>query len=88
MKKNNITIFMVAAMLATSANASAQTGNVGINTPTPTATLDIKSKGTDNTTKAFRIENSATTPTEMVTVLDNGNVGIGTATPKERFTIN
>jgi hypothetical protein len=54
---------------------------VGINTPNPSASLDIVSKGMDGTTKALEINNSAATPKEMVTVLDNNNVGIGVANP-------
>lgn len=52
---------------------------VGINTPSPSATLDIVSKGNNSTTKALKINNSGAL--EMVTVLDNGRIGIGTSTP-------
>lgn len=58
---------------------SAQQGKVGINTDTPSATLDIVSKGNTNATKALKISNSSAT--EMVTVRDNGQVGINQATP-------
>lgn len=54
---------------------------VGINTPTPNASLDILSKGIDGTTKALKINNSAATSKEMVTVLDNNNFGIGVSNP-------
>lgn len=52
---------------------------VGINTSTPSASLDIVSKGNTNITKALEINNSAAK--EMVTVLNNGNVGIGETFP-------
>lgn len=54
-------------------------GQVGINTDAPSATLDILSKGNTNTTKALEINNSSSK--EMVTLLDNGNLGINSATP-------
>lgn len=57
----------------------AQQGKVGINTDNPSATLDIVSKANTNATKAFRIGNSSST--ELVTVRDNGQVGINQATP-------
>ncbi|KFF11868.1 hypothetical protein N6B72_18545 [Chryseobacterium soli] len=52
---------------------------VGINTSTPSASLDIASKGNTSATKALEVNNSSAL--EMVTVLDNGNVGIGIANP-------
>lgn len=58
---------------------------VGINTETPSATLDIVSSGDTNATKALEINNSAAT--EMVTVVDNGNVGIGDTTPESKLTV-
>jgi hypothetical protein len=63
-------------------------GQVGINTPSPSAALDIVSKGSDGTTKALEINNSATpTPKEMMTVLNNNNVGIGVSNPAYNFEI-
>lgn len=52
---------------------------VGINTSTPSAALDLVSKGSTNATKALEINNSSAK--EMVTVLDNGNIGIGETAP-------
>lgn len=52
---------------------------VGINTETPSATLDIVTKGNTNTTKALEINNSSSK--EMVTLLDNGNLGINATVP-------
>lgn len=56
---------------------------VGINETNPSATLDIKSKGNTNATKALEINNSS--GTEMVTVLDNGNVGINVPNPTAKL---
>ena len=57
----------------------AQQGKVGINTDTPSATLDIVSKANTSDTKALKISNSSAT--EMFTVRDDGQVGINQATP-------
>ncbi|MGG5211006.1 hypothetical protein ACQWU4_18960 [Chryseobacterium sp. MIQD13] len=54
-------------------------GQTGINTSTPSASLDIVSKGNTSATKALEINNSSAK--EMVTVLNNGNVGIGETAP-------
>ena len=58
-------------------NTNAQ---VGINTGTPQASLDILSKGNTGATKAMKINNSGNT--EIVTVTDAGRVGIGTSAPQ------
>lgn len=59
-------------------------GRVGVNTETPSATLNIKSKtGTTSATKNFELENAS--GAKMVTVLDNGFVGVNTTEPAERF---
>lgn len=52
---------------------------IGINTNLASAMLDIVSKGNSNTTKALKISNSSLS--EMVTILNNGYVGIGTPNP-------
>lgn len=59
---------------------------VGINEVNPSATLDIKSKGNTNATKALEVNNSS--GTEMLTVLDNGNVGINVPTPTAKLHTN
>lgn len=56
---------------------------VGINTATPSASLDIASKGNTSSTKALEVNNSSAL--EMVTVLDNGYVGIGTPNPSAQL---
>ncbi|MFN9113388.1 MAG: hypothetical protein ACK5XN_25230, partial [Bacteroidota bacterium] len=53
-------------------------GLVGVGTYSPTATLFVKSPGNSvSTNSAFSIENSQATPLNLLTVLENGNVGIG-----------
>lgn len=59
---------------------------IGLNTVTPSATLDIVSSGNTSVTKALELNNSS--GTEMVTVLDNGNAGIGTSFPSTKLHIN
>lgn len=62
-------------------------GKVGINTENPSATLNVKSKtGNIGTTKNLELENGAAT--KLVTVLDNGKVGIGVQAPGETLDIN
>jgi len=51
---------------------------LGIGTSTPSAPLTIKSYGNSiSTNEAFSIFNSAATPLNLLTVLENGNIGIG-----------
>jgi hypothetical protein len=47
-------------------------GNVGINTTSPTATLNVKGKGNTNSTQSFKLENSD--GVNLLTVNDNGTV--------------
>lgn len=65
--------------------ASAQ-GIMGINTPTPSASLDIVSKGNTEITKALEVNNSSSL--EMLTVLDNGNIGVSVSNPQKILHIN
>ncbi len=60
-------------------------GNVGIGTSTASAKLAITSSGT-GTGRAFVIANSS--DSEKFTVLDNGNVGIGTTNPGATLDVN
>ncbi|MCW3162410.1 hypothetical protein [Chryseobacterium oryctis] len=53
-------------------------GQVGINTDSPSALLDVISKTSSPTTKALEINNS--TDLEMMKLHDNGNVGINIGT--------
>lgn len=81
--KQTVTRVGVLCFLGLGAVAYAQQGGkVGINTTTSQATLQVKSQtGTDATTINFELENA--NGTKMVTVLDNGKVGI--STPEEQI---
>lgn len=56
-----------------------QSVGIGSSSFVPGAMLEIHGSGNTNATQALHVENSA--GTDMLTVLNNGNVGIGTATP-------
>ncbi|MBB4807530.1 hypothetical protein HNP38_002836 [Chryseobacterium defluvii] len=75
-------LFTIAVLSFCGFTASAQ---VGINTPTPSAMLDVVSNGNTASTKAVEINNSSAN--EMLTVLNNGNVGINVAAPSTRLHI-
>lgn len=80
---------MFFAMGLFSATAIAQTnpyqGRTGINTETPSASMNIKSKDDDKTPKNLELENQ--TGTKLVTVLNNGNVGIGVENPSQKLDV-
>lgn len=57
--------------------------NVGINTNTPTAALDIFSQGDSNLTENIRISNSSNV--NLLTLLNNGYLGLGTTSPSVRL---
>lgn len=79
--------FFISAMMLSGVITFAQnTGKVGINQSKPTATLNVKSKtGKDATTKNLELENA--NGTKLVTVLDNGNVGIGVEKPTQKLEV-
>ncbi|MES2774020.1 MAG: hypothetical protein V4722_07535 [Bacteroidota bacterium] len=52
---------------------------VGINEVAPTSTLEVKGSGTGSGTSNFLLKNSNNTV--VIKALDNGRIGIGTATP-------
>lgn len=66
----------------------AQSSNIGFNTTTPSATLDIVSKNNTGTTKALEINDSSSS--ELMKVINTGNVGIniGTSTPTALLHVN
>jgi hypothetical protein len=55
------------------------TGNVGIGTSSPIATLFVQGTSTAGTTNPFAVASS--TGTQLLTVTTSGNVGIGSTTP-------
>lgn len=72
--------------LVSASFSHAQKGKVGVNTENPTASLQVKSKtGTDASTKNLELTNANNA--QLVTVLDNGNVGIGTAAPTQKLDV-
>lgn len=64
--------FTASAILLLCQHMMAQTGNVGINTTSPTSTLHVKSKGSTSATQNFKLENSD--GTNLFTVNDDGSV--------------
>jgi hypothetical protein len=61
-------------------------GNVGIGTTTLTSRLQVRGSGATSATTTFLVQNS--TPTTLLSVLDNGNTGIGLATPSASLHIS
>jgi hypothetical protein len=68
-------------LLSTPVFIKRSTGNVGINTLTGTAKLQVVGSGTTSATTSLLVQNSAST--NLLAVLDNGNVGFGTTTPQQ-----
>lgn len=60
--------------------AYAQEERVGINTESPAATLNVKTKNDTKSPKSLELENQA--GTKLMTVLNNGNVGINKENPE------
>lgn len=87
MKKIITTAMVLSSMMA----FAQEDGRVGINTDKPTATLGVKSQalngatGTGADTKNLELLNAA--DTKLVTVLDNGNVGINNEAPTQKLDI-
>ncbi|WP_333663696.1 tail fiber domain-containing protein [Chishuiella changwenlii] len=75
MNKSTVRLFMLSNVILSGIVFS----QVGINTATPQATLDILSTGSTAATKSMRISNSDNT--ETVTVTDQGRVGINRTVP-------
>jgi hypothetical protein len=68
-----------------SGTAGLMYSQVGIGTSIPSATLDVVSKGNTSATKALEINNS--TGTEILTLLDNGRLGIRTSAPNANLEV-
>lgn len=70
----------VVVLLGTTIAYAQYDGRVGVNTDTPVATMDIKSKtGTGATTKNLELQNA--NGQKLVTVLDNAFLGINQSKP-------
>lgn len=72
MKTKIFSFFILAALLPVKAQ-------IGVKTTSPSAALDMVSSGNTAATKALEINNSSAT--EMVTVLDDGKLGVGSTNP-------
>lgn len=79
-ESNKIAILLV-CLITISVNVVAQ--NVGINTLSPAATLEVKGEGNSAANKTMRIINSD--GVEILTLLDNGRLGMGQVAPVVRL---
>lgn len=79
-KLNNISV-LLACIMVISGNVFAQ--NVGINTASPAAALEVKGEGNSATKKTLRVTNSD--GVEILTLLDNGRLGVGQTAPSVRL---
>ena len=69
-----------------SGNTVISAGNLGIGTATPVATLDTVGAGTTSATSNVILRNSA--KTALVTVLNDGNVGLNTTVPGYKLEVD
>lgn len=76
----NIPVLLVYIMTI-SVNVLAQ--NVGINTVSPAAVLDIRGEGNSSAKRTIRVANSS--GVEILTLTDNGRLGIGQTNPSVRL---
>lgn len=78
--KKTMTLALALSVTVAYAQTDPYDGKVGINTDKPNATMDIKSKsGTTSATKNLELQNAD--GKKLVTVLDNGFVGINQSKP-------
>lgn len=68
------------------ANAQEYDEKVGINTDKPSATLNVKTKNNATSPKNLELENAG--GTKLMTVLNNGNVGVNITAPTEKLHIS
>lgn len=83
MKKNILIKLTIATYIVFIPTTTIVAQNVGINTSTPTATLEIQSEGNSSATKSILISNAGNV--NLHTVLNNGYIGLGTVTPATRI---
>lgn len=82
MKKKMINIpVLLVYIMAISGNVLAQ--NVGINTVSPAAALDIRGEGNSSAKRTIRVANSS--DVEILTLTDNGRLGVGQTNPSVRL---
>ena len=74
-----------AGRLEVDGNIYVKNASIGVNTTGPAASLEVDSAGTTSATAAFILNNAA--KANLITVLDNGNVGIGTTAPTQLFQV-
>lgn len=80
----NIVICVCFVLVSISVCAQSNS-KVDVNTRTPDATLHVKSASSTATDKNLQLENAS--GVKMVTVLNNGNMGIGTVTPSTNLVL-
>ena len=87
MSTDTMSLMMYSSSLGTSTERLTIdiSGNVGINTTSPTAKLQVKGSGSDATTTSLLVQNSSAV-TSMA-ILDDGKVGIGTTSPSTQLHI-
>lgn len=72
-------------MLVSISVCAQNNSKVDVDTRTPDVTLHVKSAPCTATDKNLQLEN--TSGVKMVTVLNNGNMGIGTVTPSTNLVL-
>lgn len=83
MKKNVTLALALSGVMAYAQTTDPYEGRVGINTETPSAVLNVKSEDDAKSSKNFELENQS--GAKLMTVLNNGHIGLGTDTPGIQF---
>lgn len=73
---------LFAILVMVSLQFYAQKG-IGINTTNPEGTIDVKVLSNDDTKKTVSVKDAQ--KNEILTILDNGNIGVGLSNPKVRL---
>lgn len=74
------------AVFAMAGMVQAQSGKIGVNTETPSATLNVKSLATNTGGKNLDLRNATNEP--LVVVSDKGDMAIARETPASRLDVN